>query len=42
MLLYINIFSLPLHFGKEIIGSHGGECDPSKDIPRFINLFSEA
>ena len=37
----INIFSLPLHFGKEIIGSHGGECDPSKDIPRFINLFSE-
>ena len=37
----INIFSLPLHFGKEIIGSHGGECDPSKDIPRFINLFNE-
>ena len=35
----INIFSLPLHFGKKIIGSHGGECNPSKDIPRFIKLF---
>lgn len=36
----INIFSLPLHFGKTIVGSHGGECNPSKDIPRFINIFN--
>ena len=37
----INIFSLPLHFGKTIVGSYGGECQPSKDIPRFINLFQK-
>ncbi len=34
----INIFSLPLHLGKTIIGSHGGEVNPSKDIPRYLNL----
>ena len=35
----INIFSLPLHFGKTIIGSQGGEVDPSKDIKRYISLY---
>ena len=34
----INIFSLPLHFGKTITGSFGGECHPEKDIPRYIEL----
>jgi len=34
----INIFSLPMHFGKKIIGSHGGESSPESDIPRFLNL----
>jgi S-(hydroxymethyl)glutathione dehydrogenase / alcohol dehydrogenase len=34
----INIHTLPLHFGKSITGSHGGECDPSEDIPRLIKL----
>ena len=34
----INIYSLPLHFGKTIIGSHGGESNPEKDIPRYLNL----
>ena len=33
----INIFSLPLHFGKVITGSHGGECNPEKDIPRYLD-----
>ena len=32
------IFTLPLHFGKKIIGSFGGECDPDKDIKRYSNL----
>ena len=32
----INIFSLPLHFGKVITGSFGGECNPEKDIPRYL------
>ncbi len=34
----INIFSLPLHFGKTIVGSHGGECQPNKDIPQLARL----
>ena len=37
----INIFSLPLHFGKTITGSYGGECNPAKDIPRFLNIFNQ-
>jgi S-(hydroxymethyl)glutathione dehydrogenase/alcohol dehydrogenase len=35
----INIYSLPLHFGKIITGSHGGEAVPNNDIPRYQNLF---
>ena len=34
----ISIFSLPLHFGKVIVGSHGGESVPDKDILRYMNL----
>jgi len=37
----IKIHSLPLHFGKKITGSHGGESIPNKDIPRYLNLFNE-
>ncbi len=37
----INIYSLPLHFGKLLIGSHGGGIKPSEDIPRFINMLLE-
>ena len=37
----INIFSLPLHFGKTITGSFGGECNPEKDIPRYLNLMTK-
>ena len=36
----IDIYSLPLHFGKILTGSHGGESIPNEDIPRFQNLFS--
>ena len=35
----INIFSLPLHFGKSITGSHGGETIPQRDIPRYFELY---
>ncbi len=35
-----SIHTLPLHFGKSIIGTHGGESVPHKDIPRYMNLFS--
>ena len=32
-------FSLPLHFGKTIVGSQGGETLPNIDIPRYLKLF---
>lgn len=35
----ISIYSLPLHFGKGLAGSHGGEAIPNLDIPRYQNLF---
>ena len=30
-----------MHFGKSIIGSHGGETVPQIDIPRINNLYLE-
>lgn len=35
----ININTLALHFGKFIKGSHGGDCCPEKDIPRYYSLY---
>jgi S-(hydroxymethyl)glutathione dehydrogenase / alcohol dehydrogenase len=35
----IAIYSLPLHFGKVLSGSHGGEAVPEQDIPRYHALF---
>jgi S-(hydroxymethyl)glutathione dehydrogenase/alcohol dehydrogenase len=35
----ISIYSLPLHFGKNLSGSHGGETIPEQDIPRYHALF---
>lgn len=35
----INIYTLPLHFKKILKGSHGGETDPSVDIPNYIKLY---
>jgi S-(hydroxymethyl)glutathione dehydrogenase/alcohol dehydrogenase len=32
------ISTLPLHFGKSIIGSHGGEVSPQFDISRYMKL----
>ena len=37
----ISINSLPLHFGKKITGSHGGEALPHEDIPRLLNLINQ-
>jgi len=34
----IAIHSLPLHFGKVLTGSHGGQADPAVDIPRYVRL----
>jgi len=35
----IDIYSLPLHFGKILTGSHGGETVPQTDIPRYQALY---
>lgn len=35
----ITIDSFPLHFGRRILGSHGGESQPDVDIPRYIQLY---
>jgi S-(hydroxymethyl)glutathione dehydrogenase / alcohol dehydrogenase len=35
----ISLHSLPLHFGKTISGSHGGEAAPHVDIPRYHRLY---
>ena len=34
----MNLYSLPLHFGKRLIGSQGGESQPQYDIPRYLRL----
>jgi S-(hydroxymethyl)glutathione dehydrogenase/alcohol dehydrogenase len=34
----ISIDSLPLHFGKVLTGSQGGDCVPHTDIPRIAEL----
>jgi len=36
----INIYSLPLHFNKQLTGSHGGDAIPDIEIPRLINLIN--
>jgi S-(hydroxymethyl)glutathione dehydrogenase/alcohol dehydrogenase len=36
---HISVYSLDLHFGKVLTGSHGGETHPEKDIPRYLNLY---
>ena len=36
----INIFSLPMHFGKTIVGSHGGNINPEEDIIRYLKLIN--
>ena len=34
----LDIWTYPLHFNQELIGSSGGQCDPSQDIPKIIKL----
>ena len=33
-----SFYSLPLHFGKRLIGSHGGDARPQEDIPRYLRM----
>ena len=34
----LKINTLPLHFGKYVSGTHGGETNPELDIPRYMTL----
>ncbi len=34
------IDSFPLHFGRQIIGSHGGDTKPETDIQRYMRLYT--
>lgn len=36
---HITIDSFPLHFGRRMIGSHGGETRPEIDIARYLKLY---
>ena len=33
-----SIYTLPMHFGKRLIGSEGGATKPQRDIPKYIEL----
>ena len=32
------LYTLPMHFGKHVCGTHGGEAQPHLDIPRYMGL----
>ena len=33
-----SLYTLPMHFGKILTGSHGGNGNPTHDIPRYIKI----
>jgi len=37
----VNLYTLPLHFGKVLTGSQGGESQPQHDIPRYLRLLQQ-
>ena len=37
----MSLHTLPLHFGKVLTGSHGGESQPTHDIPRYLRLLQQ-
>ena len=37
----VNLYTLPLHFGKVLAGSQGGESQPQRDIPRYLRLLEQ-
>jgi len=37
----VTLPTLPLHFGKRILGTHGGETRPHKDIYRYMRLATD-
>lgn len=37
----LSLNTLPLHFGKELTGSHGGSSRPNEDIPRYLRMMRD-
>jgi Zn-dependent alcohol dehydrogenase len=37
----LSLNTLPLHYGKRLIGSEGGSSRPAMDIPRIIRLLRQ-
>ena len=35
----VSLYTLPLHFGKILTGSHGGDSNPTNDIARYLRLY---
>ena len=38
----VALYTLPLHFDKKFFGSHGGSCNPTKDIPNYLKVIGNA
>jgi len=36
-----SLHTLPLHFGRVLTGSEGGQSRPEADIPRYVRMFQE-
>jgi Zn-dependent alcohol dehydrogenase len=36
-----SLYTLPLHFGKVLTGSQGGESHPERDITRYLRLLQQ-
>ena len=37
----VSIHTLPLHFGRILTGSEGGQSQPDKDIPEIVRVLAE-
>ena len=37
----VSLNTFPLHFGKVLKGSHGGDSKPDHDIPRYLRLLQQ-
>jgi Zn-dependent alcohol dehydrogenase len=34
-----SLYTLPLHLGKTLVGTMGGQSEPARDIPRYLKLY---
>lgn len=36
----VSLHTYPIHMGRQVIGSSGGDTDPQVDIPRYVDLYA--